>query len=99
MSDKVVDSACRVELGKLIVVIEGDNPAVVTSPTAKKLAVEKAASLGYRRMGINGLSGGYPVDKDGSTKDQSGNEYDWNEMSKQGLIAKYRCDIKLMGEV
>jgi hypothetical protein len=87
----IVEKACRVEDGKLVIVVEGDNPEEVLSNTAKTLAMQKAASFGYPRVGINGQTGSFPVDKEGNTYD------DWNDQSRRGLIAAYRNEIKLMG--
>lgn len=91
MSLQVVDKECRFENGKLIVVLEGKSPEEVISVDAKQLALEKAASCGYPRIGVNGQSGSYPVDKNGKCYD------DWNDQSKRGLIAAYRNDVVLMG--
>ena len=97
MSVKIIDEACRIEDGKLIIVVEGDNPEVVLSNEARKLAIEKAATFGYQRVGFNGQSGSYPVDVSGGTCDAAGKEYDWNKMAKEDLIAGYRNEIKLLG--
>ena len=91
MALKVIDNDCRVESGKLIIVIEGASPDVVLSNEAKNMALTKAAEFGYTRLGINGQSGSYPVDEYGKEHE------DWNEMSKEGKIAAYRNEIKLMG--
>lgn len=93
MSLKVIDKDCRVQENKLIIVVEGSNPGEVTSTEANHIAVSKAASLGYSRVGINNHSGSYPVDSEG-------NQYeDWNEQSRKGLISAYRNDIALMGGI
>lgn len=91
MSLRIVDSDCRLEDNKLVIVVEGAGPEEVLSQTAKTMAIQKAAACGYPRVGINGQSGSYPVDKDGKTYE------DWNEQSRRGLIAAYRNEIKLMG--
>jgi hypothetical protein len=91
MSLRIVDKDCRIENGKLVIVIEGEGPEEVLSNTAKNLALQKAAACGYPRVGINGQSGSFPVDAEGKTYD------DWNEQSKRGLIAAYRNEILLMG--
>jgi hypothetical protein len=87
---RIVDSACRLEDNKLVIVLEGSGPDEVLSPTAKTMAIQKAASCGYNRLGVNKQSGSYPVDADGKTWD------DLNEQSKAGKIAAYRNDIVLM---
>ena len=92
----VVDEKCRVENGRLVIVIEGGDPAEVVSMQAKNAALRKAAELGYPKIGLNNQSGSYPVDKDGRTEDEHGREYDWNQLSKEGKIAAYRNDIVLM---
>lgn len=97
MSVKVVDQDCRVEDGKLIIVVEGLNPEQVLSNEAKQLAIAKATACGYSRVGINGQSGSFPVDAQGRTMDENGKEYEWNDMARNGLIAGYRNEIKLMG--
>lgn len=97
MSLQIVDKDCRIEDGKLVVVVQGADPEEVLSSTAKNLAIQKAASCGYPRVGINGQSGSYPVDPEGKTTDNAGKEYDWNDMARAGLIAAYRNDIVLMG--
>jgi len=90
MALKVIDSKCRVEDGKLVIVIEGTSPEEVLSAPAKTLALQKAASCGYPRLGINGHSGSYPVDENGVTYE------DWNEQARKQAIKAYRNDIKLM---
>jgi hypothetical protein len=91
MSVRIIEKDCRVEDGKLIIVVEGENPEEVLSPTAKTMAIQKAASFGYPRVGFNGQTGSYPVDANGNTHD------DWNDQARRGLIAAYRNEIKLMG--
>jgi hypothetical protein len=91
MSLHIVDKDCRIEDGKLIIVVEGPGPEEVLSNTAKQMAIQKAAESGYVRIGINGQSGSFPVDADGKSYE------DWNKQSKDGLIAAYRNEIKLMG--
>lgn len=91
MALQIVDNECRIEDGKLVIVVEGDGPESVLSNEAKQMAVAKAAACGYSRVGINGQSGSYPVDADGKTYD------DWNDQARRGLIVGYRNDIKLMG--
>jgi hypothetical protein len=90
---RVVDQECRIEEGKLVIVVEGENPEEVLSNEAKMMALQKAAACGYQRIGINGTSGSYPVDADGRQYE------DWNEQAKAGLIAAYRNEIKLMGGI
>lgn len=96
MSLRIIDDLCRIENGKLIVVMEGKLPDIVTSPQAKILAIKKAEQCGFSRIGINGQSGSYPVDKNGKTADSTGKEWDWNAMAINGEIAAYRNDIFLM---
>lgn len=91
MSLRVIDQDCRIEDGKLVIVVEGDNPEEVLSNEAKTIALQKAAACGYPRVGINGTSGSYPVDGEGNTYD------DWNAMARENLIIAYRNEIKLMG--
>jgi hypothetical protein len=88
---KVIDKDCRIEDNKLVIVVEGDGPEQVLSNDAKVLAVNKAASCGYPRVGINGQSGSFPVDADGKSYE------DWNEQARLGKIAAYRNEIRLMG--
>lgn len=91
MSLRIIDKDCRVEDGKLVIVVEGKDPEEVLSPTAKNMALQKAASCGYPRVGINGQTGSYPVDADGNTYD------DWNDQARRGLIKAYRNEIRLLG--
>ncbi len=91
MPVRVVDKDCRIEDGKLVIVVEGDNPEEVLGNDAKMMAIQKAGACGYPRVGINGTSGSYPVDANGESRD------DWNELAKEGAIAAYRNEIKLMG--
>ncbi len=93
MALAVVDKDCRIEDGKLVIVIEGANPEEVLSIQAKSMAMAKAANCGYPRVGINGQSGSYPVDSDGKTYE------DQNDQAKKGLIAGYRNEIRLMGGI
>jgi len=90
VSLSIVDGACKVEDGKLVIVVEGQKPDEVVSTAAKRMALAKAASMGYPNLGINGHSGSYPVDASGHSYD------DWAEQSKLGKIAGYRNEIKLM---
>ncbi len=87
---KIIEDKCRVENGKLIVTVEGTDPSVVLSSEAKMLAIKKATQLGFPRIGINGQSGSYPVDKEGKSHD------DWNDMALRNEIFAYRNDIVLM---
>jgi hypothetical protein len=91
MALSIIDKDCRIEDGKLVIVVQGDNPEEVLSNTAKSMALQKAAACGYPRIGINGQSGSFPVDADGKTYD------DWNDQARRGLIVGYRNEIKLMG--
>jgi hypothetical protein len=88
---RIIDNECRIEDGKLVIVIEGDNPEEVISNEGKMIALQKAAACGYPRVGINGTSGSYPVDDNGDQHD------DWNQLARDGGIAAYRNEIKLMG--
>ena len=97
MALQIVDKDCRIENGKLVVVVQGEGPEAVLSAAAKTMAIQKAASCGFPRIGINGQSGSYPVDVEGKTTDANGKEYDWNEMARNKLIAAYRNEIVLMG--
>lgn len=91
MSIRIIDKDCRIEDGKLVIVIEGANPEEVLSSTAKTMALQKAASCGYPRVGINKQSGSFPVDAAGATYE------DWNEQARRGQISAYRNEIVLMG--
>ncbi len=90
MSVAIVESECRVEEGKLVIVVQGANPEEVLGQEAKALAVKTAASYGYSRVGINSVSGSYPVDNNGVTYD------DWNKQALERKIMAYRNDIRLM---
>jgi hypothetical protein len=91
MALKVVDAACGIQEGKLVIVVEGASPEEVMSQDARTLALDHAQSLGHARIGINGTSGSYPVDADGNTSE------DWNALARNNGIAAYRMDFKLMG--
>jgi hypothetical protein len=91
MSIKIIDNACKIEDGKLVIVVEGPGPEEVLSANARSLAIQKAASCGYAHVGVNGQSGSYPVDSDGKTYE------DVNEQARRGLISAYRNEIRLMG--
>lgn len=91
MSLRIIDKDCRVEDNKLVIVVEGENPEEVLSATAKTLALQKAASCGYQRVGINGQTGSFPVDANGNTYE------DWNDMARRNTITAYRNEIRLMG--
>jgi hypothetical protein len=93
MSLRVINDDCCLVNGKLVVVVEGDNVEQVNGSTANMLAIEKAATLGYQHVGINGSSGAYPVDSEGNTYE------DENEQARQGLINAYRRDIFLLGGI
>ena len=68
MAVRIVDDACRLEDGKIVIVIEGNNPEEVLSLQAKTLAQSKVAAAGHPRAGLNGQSGSYPVDTEGKTQ-------------------------------
>ena len=93
MALRIVEKDCRVQEGKLVIVVEGNDPEEVLSPNAKTLALQKATTFGYPRIGVNSQSGSYPVDSDGKTYE------DWNEQSRLGKINAYRNDIFLMGGI
>lgn len=95
MALKIVDNECRIEGGKLVVVVEGANPEEVLSSKAKQMALEKAAACGYQRVGLNGQTGSYPIDADGKTYDDN----EWNTVAMAGKIAGYRNEIKLMSGI
>lgn len=90
MSLHVVNDKCCMQHGKILIVVEGDNVEEVTSVMSKKLAMEKAAELGFYRAGISNTSGAYPVDEEGKTYE------DQNEQSLLGKIAAYRNDLYLL---
>lgn len=90
MAVACVEDKCRVQDGKLVIVVEGDTPEAVNGPAARQLAIEKAAMFGYTRVGINGHSGSYPVDAEGNEP------ANWEQINFRGKIAKYRNDYKLM---
>lgn len=93
MSISVIDSECRIEDGKLVIVVEGKSPEDVLGPNAKSAALQKAATLGYTRIGINGQSGSYPVDAEGKSY------FDENAMAREGKINGYRNEIKLLNGI
>lgn len=90
MALKVIEKECRVEDGRLTIVVEGDDPIEVTSADAKRLALSKAATFGYVNIGINNQSGSYPVDEQGNRHE------DWYTQATTRKVAGYRNEIKLM---
>ena len=93
MALSVIEDKCRLDGGKIVIVVHGENPSEVLSSAAKSLAMTKAASLGYGRLGFNGHSGSYPVDAKGETHE------DWNKQARDNQIAGYRNNITLMGGI
>ncbi len=90
---KVIDKECGIRDGKLFIVVEGANPEEVTGPNARELAIKKAATCGYQRVGVNNQTGSYPVDEDGKTPPDD----QVNEWARSGKIVAYRNGIYLMG--
>lgn len=90
---RVVEEACRLEDGKLVVTLESESIEELLSREASTIAVTKAASCGFPRVGINKTSGPFPVDKDGQSYE------DWADQSRNGLIHSYRNEIYLLGSI
>ena len=65
MKIRIVDDACVVTGTQGTVIVEGDNPEVVSSTAAKHEVIKKATAMGLSRVGISGQGGAYPVNGEG----------------------------------
>lgn len=75
---------------KLTVVLEASGINDVTTSEARKLAIEHARSVGYKRTGVCSETGAYPVNDKGVSL------YDHDNSKPFGDIVAYRNDITVM---
>lgn len=63
----VVDEACRIEGGKLLMVLESNSLPELLENRVIKFAIEEAARFGWPNACLNGQLPPEPVDKNGKT--------------------------------
>lgn len=89
---QVVDNACRVIGGKLMMVIESENLNELLDHQVTKFAVEHATRFGWPNACLNGQDAPVPVDASGNSPE---NYDDMVKLANNGGTTRYRKRIYL----
>jgi len=84
---QVCDNLCQGSTNEVMVVLQGADHAELDSPTARQMALQKAASMGVTRPGFDDAHGAYPVDAAGLSGD--------DVVFGRTPVAGYRRDFKI----
>jgi hypothetical protein len=87
MTIRIIDDECTMAGNQGTIIVEGDNPEVVSNTATKHEVLAKATAMGLSRVGISGQGGAYPVDAEG--KELSSMPGEGSEM------VKYRNDFQV----